>query len=326
MIFGFHQPAVLLSFLFGVLLDFLFGDPRFPLHPVRLMGRLAAFGEKHLRRPADPPHLQIAKGTLTHVMTAGAAAAASWILIRLALTVGQVPAVILMSLIVWSTLSARDLREESMRVFDALQADDLPGARRAVSMIVGRDTQTLDAQDVARAAVETIAENTSDGEIAPLFYLFLFGPVGGIYYKAVNTMDSMFGYKNEKYLYFGRASARIDDLFGLLPSRLTAVFMTAAAFFCGYDAKQAWRTALRDGGRHESPNSAIPEAACAGALHVRLAGPISYGGIRKMKPYLGDDLRPLEPEDIRRANRLMYGTSLLSAAVFAVIRLLMIIL
>ena len=322
MIFGFDSCDILLALLLGVLLDFLFGDPRFALHPVRLMGRLAAALEKHLRKPEDPPARQTAKGLLTHIITAGTSAGCAFALIWLAGLAGRLPRLAVMALLTWSTLSAKDLRDESMRVYRALRENDLPAARRAVSMIVGRDTDALSSEGVARAAVETIAENTSDGEIAPLFYLFVFGPVGGIYFKAVNTMDSMFGYKNEKYLHFGRIPAKLDDFFGLIPSRLTVLFMTAASLLCGYDAAGAWKAALRDGRKHESPNSALSEAACAGALHVQLAGPISYGGIRRMKPYLGDDLRPLETEDIRRANRLMYGTSLLAAAVFMLLRLL----
>lgn len=200
-----------------------------------------------------------------------------------------------------------------MKVYDRLAAKDLEGARTAVSMIVGRDTGLLDEAGVIKAAVETVAENTSDGVIAPMLYLALGGPVLGFFYKAVNTMDSMIGYKNEEYLYFGRCAAKLDDVLNFLPSRISALLMVAASLLPGrdFDAKGAWHIWQRDRLQHTSPNSAQTEAACAGSLGVRLAGNASYFGRMVEKPTIGDDMRPVEYEDIRRANRLMYRTAFL---------------
>ena len=210
-------------------------------------------------------------------------------------------------------LAAKSLRTESMKVYTALRDGTLADARHAVSMIVGRDTERLDREHVAMAAVETVAENTSDGEIAPMLCFALGGPVLGWMYKAVNTMDSMVGYKNETYIDFGRAAAKLDDVVNFLPSRISAWLMILACHLCGkdYDAARARRIYLRDRRKHASPNSAQTESACAGALGLRLAGDASYFGKVVKKPFIGDRMRPTEPEDIPRANRLMYAASML---------------
>ena len=192
-------------------------------------------------------------------------------------------------------------------------------------MIVGRDTENLTEEGVTKAAVETVAENTSDGVTAPLLFLLLGGASFGFLYKAVNTMDSMLGYKNEKYLYFGRFPAKMDDVFNYIPSRVTALFMIAAAFLTEMDAKNAWMIWRRDRRKHASPNSAQTESVCAGALRVRLAGDAVYFGKLHKKEYLGDPLRPIEPEDIRRAGRLMYVTAFLVLLVFGAIKLAVIV-
>ncbi|MBQ8078735.1 MAG: cobalamin biosynthesis protein CobD, partial [Oscillospiraceae bacterium] len=194
----------------------------------------------------------------------------------------------------------------------------------AVSMIVGRDTAVLDEAGILRAAVETVAENTSDGVTAPLFYMAFGGAVGGLFYKAANTMDSMIGYRNETYAEIGRFTARLDDVLNYLPSRLTALLMIAACPCLGFDARQAWRIWRRDRRCHASPNSAQTESACAGALHLRLAGDAQYFGQVHHKPYIGDDDRPIEPEDIRRANRLMYAASGMMLLLCACVRILLI--
>lgn len=193
-----------------------------------------------------------------------------------------------------------------------LKESDLPGARRAVSMIVGRDTENLTEEGVAKAAVETVAENTSDGVTAPLIFLLIGGAPLGFLYKAVNTMDSMLGYKNERYLYFGKIPAKMDDLFNYIPARLTAVIMTAAAFITGLDGKNAWKICRRDRRKHASPNSAHTESVCAGALGVQLAGDALYSGKVYKKEFIGDARRRIEPEDILRAGRLMYATEFLT--------------
>jgi adenosylcobinamide-phosphate synthase len=216
----------------------------------------------------------------------------------------------------YQIFAARCLVGESRKVYQKLKEDDLPGARRAVSMIVGRDTENLTAEGVTKAAVETVAENTSDGVTAPLLFLLIGGAPLGFLYKAVNTMDSMLGYKNEKYLYFGRIPAKMDDVFNYIPARLTAWFMVAAAFLTGMDGKNAWKIYLRDKRKHASPNSAQSEAVCAGALDVQLAGDAVYFGKVYKKDYIGDAIRKIEPEDILRAGKLMYMTTILMMVVF----------
>ncbi len=206
----------------------------------------------------------------------------------------------------WQCLAAKSLKDQSDLVRVPLEEHDLEKARKMVARIVGRDTDGLDEAGVARAAVETVAENTSDGVIAPLFYLALGGPVLGVFYKAVNTLDSMIGYKNTKYIEFGRVAAKLDDVVNYIPARLAALLLILAAFLTGMDGKNAWRIWRRDRRNHASPNSAQTESVVAGALGLRLAGDAVYFGKLVEKPYIGDDLRPIEPEDIRRAHKLMF--------------------
>ncbi len=202
-------------------------------------------------------------------------------------------------------LAARQLGIEARKVYRALKNEGLEAARKAVSMIVGRDTQALDEAGVTRAAVETVAENASDGFVAPLLFMAVGGPVAGVLYKATNTMDSMVGYKNDVYRYLGTCAAKLDDVFNWLPARVTGALMCLVAMLVGLDSAGAWRIMLRDHARHSSPNAGWPEAACAGALGVMLAGPSSYFGKLVEKPTIGDDLRPIEPEDIVRSTRLL---------------------
>ena len=217
----------------------------------------------------------------------------------------------------YQILAARSLKTESMRVYRKLQEGNLEESRKAVSWIVGRDTENLTMEGVSRAAVETVAENTSDGVIAPMLYLALGGPVLGFFYKAVNTMDSMIAYKNDRYLYFGRTAAHLDDVFNYIPARLSGLFMILASAILGFDGKNAWRIFKRDRYNHASPNSAQTEAVCAGALDVQLAGDAWYFGVLHKKKTIGDPIRPVEPEDIRRANRLMYGTAVIGLILFS---------
>ena len=219
-------------------------------------------------------------------------------------------------------LAARGLAQESTNVYNELVRNDLPAARKAVSRIVGRDTQNLTAEGVTKAAVETVAENASDGVIAPLLYMLIGGAPLALTYKAINTMDSMLGYKNQKYLYFGRAAARLDDAANYLPSRLAGLLWVAAAALTGSSARGAWKIWRRDRRNHASPNSAQTESACAGALGVQLAGPAYYFGEYYDKPTIGDALRPVEPKDILRADRMMYAESLLALVLGIALRLL----
>lgn len=224
------------------------------------------------------------------------------------------------TLLCWQLLALKSLKNESRKVYDALAKSNLPDARRAVSMIVGRDTAALDEAGVTRAAVETVAENASDGVVAPLLYLTLGGAVLGLFYKAVNTMDSMIGYKNERYQDFGRFAAKLDDVMNFLPSRLSALLMILVTRPCGLDAKSAYRIWRRDRRNHASPNSAQTEAVMAGALGVRLAGNAVYFGKLHEKPTIGDDLRPIEPNDILLSHRLLYAASALMFLLALVVR------
>ena len=294
----------------GFVLDALLGDPAWLPHPVVFMGKAIARLEGFLRpRLPKTPKGEVLGGAIvafclpvgTLLFTGAVCRGAARLHPLLGLAVQMF----------WcaQALAARGLVQESTNVYKELTKPDLPAARRAVSRIVGRDTAALTAEGVTKAAVETVAENASDGVIAPLFYMLLGGAPLALTYKAINTMDSMLGYKNEKYLYFGRVPAKLDDAANYLPSRLAALLWVAAAAFTRNDAKGAWKIWRRDRRRHTSPNSAQTESACAGALGVQLAGPAYYFGQYYPKLTIGDALRPIEPEDILRANRMMYVAS-----------------
>ena len=305
----------------GFVLDTIFGDPPWLPHPVVLMGKAISALEKRLRaRLPQTPQGELLGGAvvaftlpvgtflLTSLVCLGAARLSPWLGLAVQMFwCGQ-------------ALAAKGLAQESTNVYRALIKPDLPAARKAVSRIVGRDTQNLTLEGVTKAAVETVAENASDGVIAPLLYMLLGGAPLALTYKAINTMDSMLGYKNEKYLYFGRAAAKLDDAANYLPSRLAGLLWCAAAALTGNSPKGAWRIWRRDRRCHASPNSAQTESACAGALGVQLAGPAYYFGEYYAKPTIGDPLRPIEPEDIRRANRMMYAESVLALAVGLAVR------
>ena len=244
-----------------------------------------------------------------------------FLLLYLAYHIHTVLGIALETFMCYQMLAVKSLKAESMRVYEALKKPDLPGARTAVSMIVGRDTRSLSAAGVTKAAVETIAENTSDGIIAPLFYMAIGGPALMFLYKGINTMDSMVGYKNEKYLHFGRYAAKLDDIANYIPARISAWLMILASFFAGFDWKNAKKIFLRDRYNHASPNSAQTEAVMAGALDIQLAGNAFYFGKLYEKPTIGDAVREVETEDIKRANRLLYASAALGTLFFALIRM-----
>ena len=298
------------AFFFGFILDMIFGDPHGFPHPVRLMGGLISALEKRLLDMGNRnPDRELKNGKFLAAAVLLSVSAVSSTVFIAAYFAHPIFGACAEAFMTYQILAAKSLKSESMKVFDRLERDDLSGARKAVSMIVGRDTDNLDAEGVTKAAVETVAENTSDGVVAPMLYCAVGGPVLGLMYKAVNTMDSMIGYKNDKYLYFGRAAAKLDDAANFLPARISAVFMLFSAFIGGFDFKNALRIYKRDRLKHSSPNSAHTEAVCAGALGVRLAGDAVYFGKTVKKPFIGEALRKIEPEDIRRANRLMYFTA-----------------
>lgn len=291
-------------------MDFIFGDPSWLYHPVRIIGKGIELGERILRKLFREKHLVLA-GTVLWVIIAGLSFLIPLGLLFLAQKIHPGVRFALETFWCFQILAGRSLCRESGKVYDRLQEDDLPGARRAVSMIVGRDTESLTGEGVTKAAVETVAENTSDGVTAPLIYMMIGGAPLGFLYKAVNTMDSMLGYKNDRYLYFGRIPAGMDDIFNYIPARITALAMIAAAYLTGLDGRNAWRIYRRDRKKHASPNAAQTESVCAGALRVQLAGDAVYFGKLYKKELIGDRLRPIEPRDIKRAQRLMYVTALL---------------
>lgn len=306
--------------IIGFLLDLAIGDPYSLPHPIRLIGRLISALEKFVRGHFRE-HLT-AGGVFLAVTVLLLSAGLSWGLLFLCYSLNVWLGMAAEAVLCFYMIAARSLQKESMKVHRAVAEDDTEKARKAVSMIVGRDTDVLDRGGIIRAAVETVAENTSDGVTAPIMYMALFGAVGGVFYKAANTMDSMIGYRNERYEKIGKFAARLDDVLNYLPSRLTALTMIISAYMLGLDGKNAFRIWRRDRRKHASPNSAQTESVCAGALDVRLAGDAWYFGELHKKDYIGDDIRPIENEDIRRANRLMYLTSVIVLIVFAALRAL----
>lgn len=293
------------ALLLGCFADWLFGDPLWLYHPVRMMGHMISWIEGRLRRYMGR-HLLAAGVLLVVVMCL------FWLLLPAGILyfASSWPKLLFLleSFFCYQLLAAKSLKTESMKVAQALMEGRVEEARTAVSMIVGRDTKRLDAAGIARAAVETVAENASDGVTAPFLFMALLGPAGGFFYKAVNTMDSMVGYKNEHYLLFGRAAAKLDDVLNFIPARVTGLLMAFSAWLLpGCDGRNAFRIFFRDRKKHASPNSAHGEAACAGALGIRLAGDAWYFGELHKKPYIGDALRPIKPEDIKTACLLMYN-------------------
>lgn len=307
----------------GFCLDFLFGDPVWLYHPVRIMGNVISLLEKAVRK--------ISRNSKSGLLIGGAVLWGIVVILFTGIPYGvleilksknEIAAFLLEMFWCYQLLAAKSLKTESMKVYMKLKDSDLDGARKAVSMIVGRDTANLDCEGITKATVETIAENTSDGVIAPLFYMLIGGAPLGMLYKAINTMDSMLGYKDEKYLYIGRIAAKMDDLVNYIPARISAIVMVLASFLCGLDWKNAWKIFLRDRYNHSSPNSAQTEAVCAGALDIQLAGDAWYFGKLYKKPYIGEPIRSIRIEDICQTNRLMYVTAIVTMIIFGTFKLL----
>ena len=294
-------------------MDLILGDPVWLYHPIRFIGKLISVFEKLLRKlfPKTPKG-ELAAGAFLTAFVVSISFGLSYGIIYIA---GKIhPWLGLALQIFWSyqILAAKCLKTESMKVYNALKSGDLKEARIQISYLVGRDTQNLSEEEVAKATIETVAENTSDGVVAPLLFIALGGAPLGFAYKAVNTLDSMVGYKNDKYLYFGRVSAVLDDVANFIPARLTGLFMVLGAWFCGYDWKNAFRIFKRDRKKHLSPNSAQSESSCAGALRIQLGGTHDYFGKPVEKPTIGDGLESVNAGKIKDANRLLYASAVVS--------------
>lgn len=310
----------IIACIIGFLLDLLIGDPRWLYHPVRLIGKLIDFFEKILRKifPDSEKGLLIAGGFLVFFVTA-ISTGSVFLLVYFSYRYHLYAGIILESILSYFILATKSLKDESMKVYQTLKKDDLEASRFAVSMIVGRDTANLDQKGVIKATVETVAENLSDGVIAPMIFLFLGGSVFGTFYKAINTMDSMVGYKNDKYMYFGRAAAKLDDVVNFLPARISALMLILASGICRKDWKNAIYIFKRDRFNHKSPNSAQTESVCAGALRIRLAGDAYYFGKLVKKPFIGDDIEEVQIEHIKEINQMMYVAAILTIVIFGVL-------
>ncbi|HWP50466.1 MAG TPA: adenosylcobinamide-phosphate synthase CbiB [Clostridia bacterium] len=312
---------VLAAILLGFLLDLLFGDPVFIPHLVVGIGKIITRFERGLRKAfLKTPNGELSAGTLLAISVPLFSFGLCHLLLWLGGLIHPAVRLVVASLICWQCLAARSLAQAGKRVQHALASSDINDARSAVAQIVGRNTTGLDRTGIIRAAVETVAENTCDGVIAPLFWLAVGGAPCGVFYKAVNTLDSMVGYKNDKYLYFGRASARLDDVMNYIPARISALLLLTSTRLCGFDVKNAWRIFKRDRYNHKSPNSAQSESVCAGALGIRLGGDAVYFGKLVKKPAIGDPQRECEPQDISLASRLMLCAAVLGLLAVILIR------
>lgn len=290
----------------GYTADLLLGDPEFFPHPVRWMGRIIAFLDGRLRHLSGSAVVKRALGALTAIVVVLAAYATTAFVIYAAYRVSFTLAFVVGVYLSWTVFASRSLDKEASEVLLALETKGIEAAREKLGRIVGRDTDKLGKDGVIRAVVETVSENTSDGVVAPLFYLAIGGPPLAIAYKAVNTLDSMLGYKNDKYRDFGWFSARLDDVANYIPARLTALFMIVAAFVLRLDWQGAVRILRRDGRAHPSPNSGLPEAVTAGAIGIRLGGPSAYGKVVCDKPYIGEARILPDGSAIILALRMMY--------------------
>lgn len=311
---------LILPLIIGFFLDLIFGDPYELPHPIRLIGSMIAKLELFFRK--HMPKYEKAAGTMLAITVLLLSLMVSAMILFVCYRVNLILGIAAESILCYYLLAAKCLKTESMKVYSAIAEKNIEKARLAVSMIVGRDTKPLDESGIIKATVETVAENTSDGVTAPIFYITLFGAAGGFAYKAANTMDSMLGYKNEKYINFGRFAAKLDDVLNFIPARLTALLMILSAYLLGFDGKNAWKIWRRDRLNHASPNSAQTEAVCAGALDIMLAGNAYYFGKLCEKKTIGDEIRPIEAEDICRVNRLMYCTAVMMLVILIAIRIL----
>lgn len=315
---------IIICMSIAYIMDLIIGDPYSFPHPVRFIGNLIRTIEKFIRSISKTPIQLKIGGFILWILTVGITVLVTQFIVGLFTMV--IPASILTkilqyvvcSILLYTTLATKCLADEAKKIYNVLKTGDIEKSRIQLSYIVGRDTSSLDEQEIIRATVETVAENTVDGIIAPMMYGFIGGPVLAMAYKAINTLDSTVGYKNEKYGDIGFASAKIDDIANFIPARITPVFMMIASLFLGFNAKESFKIAIRDRKNHKSPNCAYPEGSVAGALGIQLGGTNVYFGEVIYKPTIGDKERELEIEDIIRTNKIMYVTSLVGLVVFTI--------
>ena len=306
----------------GFILDLIFGDPHWLPHPTCLIGNLIGFLEKNLRRLLAPGKTALLLGgALMVVVVISLSYVVPYAVLMLAEQVSPWLRFALETIMFYQIFATKCLRDESMKVYTALHNNDLADARVKLSWIVGRDTKELTAEEVTKGAVETVAENTADGIIAPMFYMFIGGAPLAFLYKGINTMDSMVGYKNDKFLYFGRCAAKLDDVANFIPARITGILMILASYFLNMNAAGAWKIFWRDRYNHLSPNSAMTESVTAGALNIQLGGDHYYFGKLVHKDTIGDDIRPVVAEDIVAVNNLLYMTAVISLLLFSLVYL-----
>lgn len=306
----------------GFILDLIFGDPHWLPHPICLIGNLIGFLEKNLRRLLAPGKTALLLGgALMVVIVLSLSFAVPYAVLMLAEQVNPWLCFALETIMFYQIFATKCLRDESMKVYTALHNNDLEDARVKLSWIVGRDTKELTAEEVTKGAVETVAENTADGIIAPMFYMFIGGAPLAFLYKGINTMDSMVGYKNDKFLYFGRCAAKLDDVANFIPARITGILMILASYFLNMNAAGAWKIFWRDRYNHLSPNSAMTESVTAGALNIQLGGDHYYFGKLVHKDTIGDNIRPVVAEDIVAVNNLLYMTAVISLLLFSLVYL-----
>jgi len=312
----------LLLLVIAFVLDMALGDPAFVPHPIRWIGRAITLVERPLRAlaagPAGPE--QRVPGAALVVVIAGGTYVLAWLSLSLTQGLSKTLFYLVSIYIIWMSLSVRSLKAEARSVLAAMREGNIEEGRRRLSRIVGRDTASLGEEDIYRAVAETVAENTSDGVVAPLFYLALGGPALMLAYKAVNTLDSMVGYKNERYRKFGWCAARLDDIANFAPARITAFLMAVSAFILGYDWRGALDMVSRDGANHSSPNAGLPEAAVAGAIGVRFGGPMSYGAAAEVKPFIGDGRFEHSPGTVESSIRILFATALMAMVMACLLR------
>ena len=301
----------MISLIIGYILDLIVGDPQGFPHPIRLIGNMISKVEKNLRTKCNNKNDEKRAGMILWLIVVFTSFIIPYIILFVAAKINIIFAIILESIMCYYILATKSLKDESMKVYSALKNNNIVDARKYLSYIVGRDTENLNETSVAKGAVETVAENASDGVIAPMLFMLIGGAPFGFMYKAINTLDSMVGYKNEKYINMGRFSAIADDVANYIPSRVAAYLMIAASFLLKMDYKNAYIIYKRDRYNHLSPNSAQTESVCAGALNISLGGGNYYGGVLVSKPTIGDDKRPIVLDDIKLANKLMYATSVI---------------